>query len=323
MTELYRHSPLKLNHLRLLRILPSAEEDRISCELSQHSFDHLPEYSALSYAWGDEPASQSILIDGHILTVRPNLHVALKELRSRPPSRLPEDPSERSHQVSESFLDLTGSFLNSGAEMIETDLGRTLTAAVLASVNDGIPIVGQIISIVKTANELELGSQLPDVERALLVQLTTQLEVNCHTISDATGTPLFPYLSYIWIDAICIDQSNVPERIHEVRSMFKIYSEASICVVWLGVEDDFSKLAFSLDRDFEKEDPWGPKTKEWLQRKSFQWTRKADQDLETRFILFFPGRGFADFGSSKSMLLEQGASHFTREYFFVVEKTEL
>ncbi|OAG14674.1 hypothetical protein CC77DRAFT_896702, partial [Alternaria alternata] len=42
-----------------------------------------------------------------------------------------------------------------------------------------------------------------------------------------TGIPL-------WVDAICIDQSNITERTSQVRMMDQIYSEAECVVVWLG-----------------------------------------------------------------------------------------
>jgi hypothetical protein len=41
---------------------------------------------------------------------------------------------------------------------------------------------------------------------------------------------------YLWIDALCIDQSNVLERNHQVQLMSKIYSQACQVRVWLGNE---------------------------------------------------------------------------------------
>jgi hypothetical protein len=38
----------------------------------------------------------------------------------------------------------------------------------------------------------------------------------------------------LWIDALCIDQSNEAERSHQVRMMCSIYSKALRTVVWLG-----------------------------------------------------------------------------------------
>ncbi|KAI1734005.1 heterokaryon incompatibility protein-domain-containing protein [Xylaria scruposa] len=40
----------------------------------------------------------------------------------------------------------------------------------------------------------------------------------------------------IWIDAICIDQSNLKERIHQVRLMRDIYTHAQSVVIWLGTD---------------------------------------------------------------------------------------
>lgn len=39
---------------------------------------------------------------------------------------------------------------------------------------------------------------------------------------------------YVWIDALCIDQSNVTERNQQVSMMDRIYSEAAIVIVWMG-----------------------------------------------------------------------------------------
>lgn len=39
----------------------------------------------------------------------------------------------------------------------------------------------------------------------------------------------------LWIDAICIDQSNASEKIHQVKSMGDIYSSALTVHAWLGI----------------------------------------------------------------------------------------
>lgn len=49
-----------------------------------------------------------------------------------------------------------------------------------------------------------------------------------------------------WIDAICIDQSNVHERNHQVGLMKKIYSMASRVYIWLGRESENSRLAMDF-----------------------------------------------------------------------------
>lgn len=52
----------------------------------------------------------------------------------------------------------------------------------------------------------------------------------------------------LWIDALCIDQQNIPERNHQVRRMNEIYAAAEYVTVWLGnvasvVEDLFGSLS--------------------------------------------------------------------------------
>jgi hypothetical protein len=42
------------------------------------------------------------------------------------------------------------------------------------------------------------------------------------------------FVWYLWIDALCIDQSTVRERNHQVALMGKMYSQAREVLVWLG-----------------------------------------------------------------------------------------
>lgn len=49
----------------------------------------------------------------------------------------------------------------------------------------------------------------------------------------------------IWIDAICIDQANIPEKNQQVQQMRHIYQSASRVVVWLGPEAEDSNIAMA------------------------------------------------------------------------------
>lgn len=51
---------------------------------------------------------------------------------------------------------------------------------------------------------------------------------------------------FFWIDAICIDQSNVNERNHQVGLMKRIYSLASNVYIWLGRESENSRIAMEF-----------------------------------------------------------------------------
>ena len=50
----------------------------------------------------------------------------------------------------------------------------------------------------------------------------------------------------LWVDRICIDQSNLVERSDQVGKMGEIYSRARFVAVWLGEEDDYTIPAFDL-----------------------------------------------------------------------------
>jgi hypothetical protein len=47
----------------------------------------------------------------------------------------------------------------------------------------------------------------------------------------------------LWVDAVCIDQTNNEEKESQIQSMVKIYSQANCVVVWLGEDADDSQQA--------------------------------------------------------------------------------
>lgn len=56
----------------------------------------------------------------------------------------------------------------------------------------------------------------------------------------------------LWIDGICIDQSNIQERNSQVQLMNQIYSEASAVLVFLGLGDERSDAAMDhLRKEYE------------------------------------------------------------------------
>ena len=52
--------------------------------------------------------------------------------------------------------------------------------------------------------------------------------------------------SYLWIDAICINQKDNSERSQQIRLMPELYSRASLVIVWLGKSDQTSDEAIEL-----------------------------------------------------------------------------
>ncbi|KAI9166285.1 Heterokaryon incompatibility protein [Paramyrothecium foliicola] len=68
--------------------------------------------------------------------------------------------------------------------------------------------------------------------------------------SNYTALDLESYAVYFWIDAICINQSDITERSNQVRKMKQIYAAASQTFVWLGdhsqVPENEAKNAFDF-----------------------------------------------------------------------------
>jgi hypothetical protein len=48
------------------------------------------------------------------------------------------------------------------------------------------------------------------------------------------GNKLMMQSGFLWIDAICINQSDNEEKSQQVRLMGEIYSKAEVVRVWLG-----------------------------------------------------------------------------------------
>jgi hypothetical protein len=79
--------------------------------------------------------------------------------------------------------------------------------------------------------------------------------VSCNNMTISIKRNLYQALCYLrfpsqprrlWVDAICIDQSNVSERSRQVAYMTKIYRQASTVLVWLGLKSPGIEEAFQL-----------------------------------------------------------------------------
>lgn len=53
-------------------------------------------------------------------------------------------------------------------------------------------------------------------------------------------------IAWLWVDQLCIDQSHIQERNHQVNLMGKIYSQAVQTVIWLGRDKGFAQSALGL-----------------------------------------------------------------------------
>lgn len=100
--------PLPGGAIRLLTILDT-ENGKLSCRLDTYPLDLAPRYDAVSYCWGDDTATTSIVCNGFELQVRLNLMAFLKASNDRKPPLRPlwidaiclnqEDNAEKKVQV--------------------------------------------------------------------------------------------------------------------------------------------------------------------------------------------------------------------------------
>lgn len=60
--------------------------------------------------------------------------------------------------------------------------------------------------------------------------------------------------SILWIDAICIDQTNIEEKSQQLPLIGSIYRNAITTIAWLGDESRTSPLAFTLMRRLWREE---------------------------------------------------------------------
>ena len=78
----YDPLPTSIDCIRLLHLGIDKASSNISGNLITVTFAERPKYDALSYEWGTDSPSETIAIDGHMVTIRKNLHRALTTILS-------------------------------------------------------------------------------------------------------------------------------------------------------------------------------------------------------------------------------------------------
>lgn len=95
---------------------------------------------------------------------------------------------------------------------------------------------------------IHVQQNLYDALRQLTTTSTTTSAMGTTSGSDsdkiiaASGASTNDADTYIWIDAICINQQDPDERASQVKLMDRIYSQATYTIIWLG-RDDATKSA--------------------------------------------------------------------------------
>ncbi|KAN0076682.1 Heterokaryon incompatibility protein (HET) domain containing protein [Elaphomyces granulatus] len=89
-----------------------------------------------------------------------------------------------------------------------------------------------------------------------LFEVTVNLEIALRHLR-LTDSP-----RVLWVDALCIDQKNIPERNKQVLRMNLIYEQASRVIVWLGEESIDSNKAIDLIEELGGK----PEDMDWVDR---------------------------------------------------------
>lgn len=144
------------NAIRLIELVAGPWEDDVQCNIHIVDLSSLPEYTALSYSWGDDPQ---------------------------------DDPGQ-----------------------------PTIVSALFKAFNP-------------TADFFRCNGKI--------FPISTNLYNALRRLRDKS-------IKYLWVDQICIDQSNIIERSDQVQKMGKIYSGARLVAIWLGEEDNYTIPAFNL-----------------------------------------------------------------------------
>jgi len=117
----------------------------------------------------------------------------------------------------------------------------------------------------------------------------------------------------LWVDSICIQQTNIPERNEHIKMMAKIYSLAMNVVSWLGKEADDSHKAIDLLNvlgplnDPKKIQPLLFKKSKSLVRRYASGKAILRMESGGRWFSYYLGPTLGDCGSSKRSFLEKTA----------------
>ena len=203
------HRPLSQSEIRLVKLYPGEFDDPVECVLEHVSLDSEPEFIALSYTWGDPEVTSEIWLDGQEYHVTMNLKSFLQHTQAllRHILGLVQDEHDfvpaNYQSVLQLWLSVCPNYLPQDSESDASSTGSDS----LNSSDENEADRGESFRSEGLDNDSK-----PDVKRIGV---------------------------YLWIDALCINQRDIPERNRQVSQMRDIYATASCLFIWLG---DYSQI---------------------------------------------------------------------------------
>ncbi|KAI0893723.1 heterokaryon incompatibility protein-domain-containing protein [Annulohypoxylon nitens] len=233
--------------IRLLKILNGSEDGPVECRLHTASLDDDISFAALSYVWGDKNITKKILVNGQIKAVSSNLESALRRFRDYAKESGVSAPNPSESQEKSAGLDSRGHPGEYGNQsqggtkrMNKQDLNEGIRGL---SVNNGQSNRSRSQlnkahtsdqEAVKTANEK--GTHDRYLEAISMAAAHYNLVGSGNT--------------FLWVDAVCINQSDLLEKGHQVQIMRDVYSEAKFVISWINPSNnDNTELALRTLRE--------------------------------------------------------------------------
>jgi hypothetical protein len=217
-TKRYIYNPLPTKRIRLMRLAAGAYDDSIQCELFEATYDN-------------------------------SFHISTEVIRQEKRSRINE-PGDSSQTGAELKMEeLRRKLKREENEMREQTIRSEMKNLRLMILNQELERVEKI-KIEYEALSWCWGRDIPDHGISVTKGGKTYKMPVVQNLALALKHLRYKEKSRIlWIDAICIDQRNSVERNQQVQMMSKIYTRAENVCIWLGEQDDESKVAFKFIRE--------------------------------------------------------------------------
>lgn len=227
--QMYQYQPLQTDEIRVLKLCCGSADDSICCHLETVSIDKCGKPEALSYTWGDEAASVPIKVDGEDLLITPNLHAALLQLRHIHSPALPSDPRLKFNTIFERFQSIANSryFTFEGRKAVSECYGQGLAEYIALCIShagvDAEPRGGETQQSF-TARLLGSDNLDQSFKDEIFNRRSDLLQVIIDQHVIEPGRAALDHIPrLLWVDAVCINQSDFDERARQVSLMRRIY----------------------------------------------------------------------------------------------------